>query len=193
MTGYNYVFKVTYASYQNNAGYYLIEGPNHTVFGTPDMSTCNRRGKLVSVTLNWAHAYDPTTSQRNGHRVRIPNKEITSKNLSPFFFERGISIWKDQRSSLCQECGFRLVPCHRRQRWSLYDGKTWKVLCNTEWPNVAYTNMIYASTSGSEFLTAFLFPCNRAVCSALWRVNIWAEFQSISSRFGFASSSNIKF
>ena len=52
MTGYNYVFKVTYASYQNNAGYYLIEGPNHTVFGTPDMSTCNRRGKLVSVTLN---------------------------------------------------------------------------------------------------------------------------------------------
>lgn len=34
----------TYASYQNNAGYYLIEGPNHTVFGTPDMSTCNRRG-----------------------------------------------------------------------------------------------------------------------------------------------------
>lgn len=68
-----------------------------------------------------------------------------------------------------------------------------KVLCNTEWPNVAYTKVINASTSGSEFLTAFLFPCNHAVCSALWRVNIWAEFQSISSRFGFASSSNIKF
>lgn len=174
MTDYNYVFKVTYASYQNRAGYYLIEGPNHTVFGTPDMSTCNKRGKVVYVTLNWAYAYDPTTKQRNGHRVRIPNKEISSKNPSSFFFERGISIWKDKRSPFCQECGFRLVPCHRRQRSSLYEGKTWK---------------FYAILSGqmSPTLRRFMHPLPvpnfwrrfRFLAIALRRVNIWAEFQSI--------------
>lgn len=35
---------VASAAYRNRAGYFLIEGPGHTVTGTKDISTCNSNG-----------------------------------------------------------------------------------------------------------------------------------------------------
>lgn len=58
-----------------------------------------------------------------------------------------------------------------------------KVLCNIEWPNVAYTKMIYASTSGSEFfygLFVSLQSCgllSAMTCKYLSRISV--DLQSL--------------
>ena len=36
-------------SFKNKAGYYLIEGPNHTITGTSDLLMCQRSGTLFNI------------------------------------------------------------------------------------------------------------------------------------------------